>query len=140
MEVDALQRCLKRYPEIVAAYLFGSAVSGKMTPMSDIDVALIVRDEATLDEILLLTSNIASDIQRLFHREGDVKVLNRIQRLPFLHEVLATGKLIVEREPEIHRRFIRRILTAYLDFQPVYEKCLRTYARSLQRGQTQSRA
>lgn len=133
MKLEALQQCLNCRPEIVAAYLIGSALTGKLTPTSDIDVALIVRDDAPDDELRLLVRHVALEVRKLFGCEGDVKVLNRIHKLPFLHDVLANGKLLVEREPEIHRRFVRRVLTAHLDFQPVYQECLRTYARSFQR-------
>lgn len=133
MKLEALQQCLNCHPEIVAAYLIGSALSGKMTPTSDIDVALVVGDDMADHDVPLLARKLAQEVRKLFGCEGDVKVLNCIHKLPFLHDVLANGKLLVEREPEIHRRFVRRVLTAHLDFQPVYEQCLRTYARSFQR-------
>jgi predicted nucleotidyltransferase len=42
MKWEVLQQRLNQYPEIAAAYLFGSALTGKMTPVSDSEVALIV--------------------------------------------------------------------------------------------------
>jgi predicted nucleotidyltransferase len=137
MEVDALQQRLSRYPEIVAAYLFGSAVTGKLNPMSDVDVAILLQEQTPYRRELALVFEVMSDIQEIFRREGDVKVLNRIEDLPLLHEMLSKGKLIYERDPKIHRDFVARAVIAYLDFKPAHEAALRNYARSLKRVKSQ---
>jgi len=93
MEIEALQQRLSGYPEIMAAYLFGSAVTGKLNPMSDIDIAILLQEQTPFPRELSLSFDVMSDMQEIFHREGGVKVLNRIKDLPFLHQVLSTGKL-----------------------------------------------
>lgn len=137
MEISALQQRLSQYPEIIAAYLYGSAVTGKMNPMSDVDVAILLQEQTPRRRELSISFHILSAIQEIIHREGDVKVLNRITDLPFLHEVLSKGKLIYERDPGIHRSFVAETVIAYLDFKPAYEIALRNYARSLKRGKFQ---
>ncbi len=137
MEISALQQRLSQYPEIVAAYLFGSVVTGKINPMSDVDVALLLQEQTPFRRELSIAFDVMSYVQKIFHREGDVKVLNRIKDLPFLHEVLSKGKLIYERDPGIHRSFVAETVIAYLDFKPAYEIALRNYARSLKRGKFQ---
>lgn len=140
MEITALQQQLVRYPEIVAAYLFGSVLTGKMNPMSDVDVALLLQEHVSLQRELSLAFDVMSDIQKIFHREGDVKVLNRIKDLPFLHEVLSKGKLIYERDSAIHRDFVARTVIDYLDFKPAHEIAVRNYLnyiRNLKRGNPQ---
>jgi predicted nucleotidyltransferase len=126
-----------QYPEIVAAYLFGSAVTGRKNPMSDVDVAILLQEPTPLRRELSISFHIMSAVQETFHREGDVKVLNRITDLPFLHEVLSKGKLVYERDPAVHRAFVAETVIAYLDFKPAYEIALRNYARSLKRGKSQ---
>ena len=116
MEISALQQHLNSYPEIVAAYLFGSIVTGEINPMSDVDVAILLEKQTPHQRELLLAFEVMSDAQKIFHREGDVKVLNRIKDLPFLHEVLSNGKLIYERDRETHRDFVARTISAYFDF------------------------
>jgi len=137
MKIDALQQRLSGYPEIIAAYLFGSAVTGKLNPMSDVDVALLLQDHVPLPRELSFSFEVMCDVQKIFHREADVKVLNRVTDLPFLHEVLSKGKLICERDPAIHRDFVARTVIAYLDFKPAHEAALRNYARSLKRDKSQ---
>jgi hypothetical protein len=85
---------------------------------------------------LSLSFDVMSDVQKIFHREADVKVLNRITDLPFLHEVLSKGKLIYERDPAIHRDFVAHTVIAYLDFKPAHEIAMRNYVRSLKRGKS----
>lgn len=136
MEISALQQRLSSHPEIIAAYLFGSAVAGKMNPMSDVDVAILLQEETPYRRELSISFHIMSAVQEIFHREGDVKVLNRIKDLPFLHEVLSKGKLVYEHDPAIHRAFVARTVIDYLDFKPAHEIALRNYARSLKRGKS----
>lgn len=137
MEITELQKRISQHPEIIAAYLFGSAVTGKMNPMSDVDVAVLLQKQTLLRRELSISFHILSAIQEIFHREGDVKVLNRITDLPFLHEVLSKGKLIYERDPAIHRAFVAETIISYLDFKPAYEAALHNYARSIKRGKSQ---
>ena len=101
MEIDTLQQRLSGYPEIIAAYLFGSAVTGKLNPMSDVDVALLLQNRVPLPRELSLSFEVISDVQEIFQREADVKVLNRTEDLPLLHEMFSKGKFIEQKRPDI---------------------------------------
>ncbi len=41
---EQIKEILKDYPYIVAAYLFGSQVTDRAGPMSDIDIAVLLKD------------------------------------------------------------------------------------------------
>lgn len=135
MDFTLLEKCLNRHPEIIAAYVYGSALTGKLTPMSDVDVAVLFREEVSLAKELEINGDLMETIQRNFNREGDIRFLNRIRDLPFLHEVLSTGKLIFEADRDRHRAYVAQIVIAYLDFLPFYQKALQNYSASLKRGQ-----
>lgn len=137
MEIAELQHRLQRYPEIIAVYLFGSLVTGKITPMSDVDIAILLQAQIPYHRELSLSFAVMTEVQKIFHRECDVKVLNRIKDLPFLYEVLAKGKLIYESDRARHREFVAQTIIAYLDFKPAHEIALRNYARSLKRDKSQ---
>jgi len=49
--VEKIRRMLERYPQIVAAYLYGSYSTGRQTPLSDIDLAVYTRDRSSLLDI-----------------------------------------------------------------------------------------
>lgn len=47
--IDILRSCfqdLLSSEPVTLAYLFGSAATGRMTPLSDVDIALVIDDEA----------------------------------------------------------------------------------------------
>lgn len=138
MHEEALKNRLRHYPEISAAYLFGSAAKQRSGPLSDVDLALLLVPETSHSHALSLICDVASDVQELFQKEGDVKILNhlRLHDLPFLYEVLSTGKLVFERDRQHHRSFVADAIMAYLDFQPVYERMLKNYRIHLHHGQT----
>ncbi len=140
MDFTPLQQSLSRHPEIIAAYVFGSAVTGKLTPMSDIDVAILLREEIPFARELDISSEVMSTIEKNFRREGDVRFINRVRDLPFLHEVLAAGKLIYEADREMHRAYVARTVIAYLDYLPFFQKAMHNYTESLKRGQAQRSA
>lgn len=136
MQLEALKKRLDQYPEISAAYLFGSAAKQKLRPLSDVDLALLLTPDTSFSRMLSLICDVASDIQELFQKEGDVKILNRMNDLPFLYEILSTGNLIFEGDRQFHRSFVARSIIEYLDFKPVYERMLKNYRRYLRHGQS----
>ena len=136
MKTEELSRRLHTYPDILAAYLFGSAARKAIGPLSDVDVAILLNFDTPYSKTLSLICDVGSDIQELYRKEGDVKILNRIDDLPFLYEILSTGTLIFEREPEVHRAFVAQSIMKYLDFKPSYDKMVSGYRRSLRNGKT----
>jgi predicted nucleotidyltransferase len=134
MQTGALVRRLENYPEVIAAYLFGSAAQGQLGPLSDLDLALLIESSTPRSKKLSLICNVGSDIQELHHREGDVKILNSIENLPFLYEILSTGTLIFERSPDLHRAFVAQSILRYLDFKSFHDRMLAGYQRFLRHG------
>ena len=57
--IDDLNSVLKSFPNIVAAYIFGSRVYGKTTKASDYDVAVLFKGDYSLDELLNVTLRLA---------------------------------------------------------------------------------
>ncbi|WP_460176641.1 nucleotidyltransferase domain-containing protein [Thermodesulfovibrio hydrogeniphilus] len=44
MDFEKLKAVFEKYPYIASAYLFGSYASGKFSPMSDIDIAVLLKE------------------------------------------------------------------------------------------------
>ncbi|MCG8608680.1 nucleotidyltransferase domain-containing protein [bacterium] len=85
MQTDTLVRRLQNYPGIISAYLFGSGMrEQRLAPLSDFDLALMLESSTSSSKTLSLICDVSSDIQELYHREGDVKILNGMDDLPFL--------------------------------------------------------
>jgi len=109
----------KDYPYIASAYLFGSHALGKIGPMSDVDIAILLMDNAPKGRELIheedyLAYRIADALQA---KEVDLIELNR-QGLIFVHNVLRTGKLIYDANPDFRIRFVAKAISDYCDFEP----------------------
>ncbi|WP_066637988.1 type VII toxin-antitoxin system MntA family adenylyltransferase antitoxin [Desulfolucanica intricata] len=107
--------------DIIAMYLFGSYAEGKQTPVSDIDLAVLLdRDfssklyfEKKLDILSTTTSILKTD-------EVDLVILN--QAPPALaYRVLCKGKLLYEKPEAKAQRvnFQVRTCDRYFDYKPV---------------------
>jgi predicted nucleotidyltransferase len=107
----------------VAAYQFGSTIRGGEGPLSDLDIAILVRDEQTplAVDLLRVELLLAYELQKQLHvQQVDLITLNR-QRLPLQYAILRTGRLIFETDPKYRIRFVQKVIQDYLDFQPTLE-------------------
>jgi len=94
------EQCLSE-KAIVAAYIFGSYASGKMSSGSDIDVGILVEPDHEDDFPLL---DFAVVLERLCGYTVDLVLLNRAGELLKFH-VRCYGKLIFERDSRVRKRF-----------------------------------
>lgn len=113
----------KAYPFIAAVYRFGSTTRGRESPLSDLDIAILVDDKRAPSGLKLLRTELllAYEIQKQLNiSEVDLITLN-LQRLSLQYTVLRTGKLIYEADPKYRIRFVQKVVQAYLDFKPTLE-------------------
>jgi len=87
---------LKSNPHIIFAYLFGSLAKGKQQPLSDVDIAVYLKQGASVVECKLAILGRLIDI--LQTDEIDLVVLNAVN-LPLVINVLKSKKIIVDKEP-----------------------------------------
>lgn len=89
LDFEKLQDIFKDYPYIASAYLFGSQVSGKTGPMSDVDIAILVTEDAPKGRKLIHEEDYLSYkvAKALDVEEVDLVDLNS-QGLIFQHNVL----------------------------------------------------
>ena len=116
--LEKLQDIFKDYPYIASAYLFGSQVTGRTGHESDVDIAILLKDNAPKGRNLIheedyLAFRIA-DALRV--QELDLINLNK-QGLIFVHNILRSGKLIYDADPVFRIRFVARVISQYCDFE-----------------------
>lgn len=89
------------YPEIRAAFLFGSTAADKRKPESDIDVAVLVSPEhgETFSQIPII-----AELEDALNRPVDVVVLNRCGEIVKFH-VRRDGRLLLDRDPTFRKSF-----------------------------------
>ena len=111
--------------EVVAVYLFGSHAQGRADHLSDVDVALLLRDE--LPDAAHLELRLISQVYDALGTENvDVVILNdaplRIQA-----EVIQTGQLLICNDYAARIEYEVRTMSKWWDLKPLLE----TYDRIL---------
>lgn len=107
------------YDYIAAAYLFGSHVCGSNNALSDLDIAILLKENspsgiALLDEKLLLEYRLQSHFRV---NQVDLVELNS-QGSVFQHNIIKTGKLIYDNDSQFRQMFETKVILDYCDFQP----------------------
>jgi uncharacterized protein len=104
---------LNSNPHIIFAYLFGSLAKGKYQPLSDVDIAVYLKQGANLAEYKLMILGKLIDI--LQTDEIDLVVLNAAN-LPLVINILKNKKIIVDKEPFARHIFESLAMRKYFDF------------------------
>ncbi len=109
------------YPEVVLAYLFGSQARGIANRLSDVDIAVLVRENRTAEQCLNTQICLMQDLTAALERNDvDVVILNRA-KLPLRHQVLRYGQLIYCIDDQARYRFTYETNRDYLDMAHLYK-------------------
>jgi len=100
-----------RDSNVIFAYLFGGMVKDRPSPLSDVDIAVYVKDIKKLD-YLEMFGRIA-DI--LGTDEIDLVILNNAP-LSLAGRILQGRKVLVDKKPFVRHLFESRILREFFDF------------------------
>lgn len=119
--LSTLRKALRTEPNVRFALLFGSTARGTDTPESDIDLLVDLRDPA-LDRIVDLSGRLAAVVGRPVEV---VRLQDAVDEPSFLAEVVAEGRVLVDRE-ELWARLRRQ--EASLQRRARYEEFRRAEA------------
>jgi uncharacterized protein len=101
--------------EIIAAYIFGSSASERLTALSDIDIALLVANNIDSRDYGKLKLDIINGLIETFSFDRfDVVILNAAPPL-LTHEIIKKGKLLFSRDERQRIEFTARETRHYLD-------------------------
>lgn len=111
-EINVLVEDIKKHPKVVGIILFGSYVKKKLKSLSDIDIAVIVKnpDKSVEADIASFSSNVFDVVN--FHK------------LPLYiqFEVLRCGKPLFIRDKRIFSEIKGEVLRDYLEMSYLYER------------------
>ena len=119
-----LRRCLPdilKHRPVLLAYAYGSVAAGCPTPLSDVDIALVLAPDCGLGDYqrLMLELEIAGDIERHCGiKNADVRSVNTAP-LRVQGQVLTKGHLLYSKDTDFRVAYEVRTRKRYFDFQPV---------------------
>jgi predicted nucleotidyltransferase len=124
--LSTLGQALESCPAVVFAYLFGGAAGGRLTPLSDVDVAVYLDPAADpvaarLQAIDVVTRHLATD-------DVDLVVLNSAPTA-LVGRVLTSRQVILDRDPFLRHRFESLALREFADFRIFEHRLLERRAR-----------
>lgn len=129
--LDALRHVLAGDPRIAYALVFGSVAHGKSHALSDLDVAVGIRDRRRLD--VLEIGDIVTKLESAAGRQVDLVMLDEAP--PGLaYRVFRDGQVLLERDRAALVDRKARAILEYLDFQPVEEQLTRGVLAAARRG------
>lgn len=102
---------------VVFAYLFGSAATGNESKLSDVDIAIFIREgkgESCADIKLSLYADICRVLKR---NDVDVLVLNTATNIILLDEIIRDGIVLFDRDPDLRKEFEYKVLHEAIDFK-----------------------
>lgn len=120
LKIEVAVEYLAQRSDIVCAYLFGSAIKGTAGPRSDVDVAVLLRDGLSPEEMFEQRLQLLVDLGAFSDREVDVVILNTAPLL-LQQQVLKYGRVIYERDPLARIRFEVRARKIYFDVKPMLD-------------------
>ena len=104
---------LQSEKDILFAYLFGSLVRGRLGPLSDVDVAVYLSEEASFsDKKLEILGNLVNILRT---DEIDLVVLNKAP-LTLRMKILENKKIIVDKAPFLRHGYESLTMRKYFDF------------------------
>ena len=134
---DEMQRLALYFadqPDAIVAYLFGSHARGQATPLSDVDIAVLLPADLSNDRLFDLRLQFIDELQGLLHREAiDVVILNQ-SPLALRYRVLRDGNVLFCRDEQRRILYQADTVSRYLDFKPVIDRHEQSLLARARRG------
>jgi len=109
---------LEKYP-VQLIYLHGSVATGDDTPLSDVDLAVVVENDLPANAYLDLELELEVLFCKLLNSDRvDVRIMNKAP-LGFKGQVLTKGKLVYSRNESFRVDYETETRRRYFDFLPV---------------------
>ncbi len=102
--------------DLMLIYSFGSRATDTDTPLSDVDIAILVDGLGNRD-FKALSLNLIFKFSQLFDSDKiDLLILNKAS-LAIQFKVISEGKILYQRKLEIRTDFEEKVIKLYLDFK-----------------------
>lgn len=113
-----LQPVFEKYRKSLAAvYLFGSTVTGETTPLSDLDIALLLQPDLESIDAALRFKLFADISRELGRNDIDLVILNSSSNLILQDEIIRAGLVIFEADAGTRNLFEEKTIHSSIDFR-----------------------
>ena len=104
---------IESHPKVLFAYLFGRLAKDEPQPLSDVDIAVFLKEDSiSVEDKLDILGKLIDTLQT---DEIDLVFLNTAG-LPLIMNILRTKKVIVDKDPFSRHVFESMIMRKYFDF------------------------
>lgn len=115
--IQLLPGIFSKYQHVVLSYIFGSYAEGKITPLSDIDIAYLFEYSILYQHSLELELQLESEISHILKTdEVDCICLNKAP-IEIQYKIIAGGKKIYIKDEAKRTLYEASVITRYLDFK-----------------------
>ena len=126
LDLEALASVFEGYPGVRAVYLFGSHAAGTAGHNSDVDLAIVPRDDAVRDRKL----EILADLVRVGIERVGLVILD-LHDLVLAYEAVRYNRVIYQQPDFEPGTMYSYVIRRYLDFLPYLERQREAYKRRL---------
>jgi predicted nucleotidyltransferase len=118
------------FPKVIAAYAFGSQISGHPTPLSDVDIGILMDGDLADMDSFRIEMNLLGELQRIFKTGNiDLVVLNKAP-LPIQYSA-TSGMLLFANNHEKKCDFEEYVRKYYIDCLPIYREYREEYLKRI---------
>lgn len=128
-EIQRILEYFEKRREVVALFLFGTFDTIKERPDSDIDLAVLIDPQKAEDNNYeMLKAEYYNTSPDFSLRNIDIVILNTAPT-PLKYEIFKTGRILLDRNPDLRRLFTALTLQEYFDYKIVED----TYFNALKK-------
>ena len=130
-KLDSLPGHIVNDRDIIAFFVFGSAVNGRLKPLSDIDLAVLLNTEMNKAQLFNKGLDLRSTIAEVLKTEEFDLVNLNLAPARFAHNIITDGRLLFCNNNPVLADFIEKNTREYLDFKYYRDDFDRTFRELL---------
>ena len=130
---DLIEFC-KTQENIIALYLFGSSAYGTAGPLSDIDIAILLKEGLRKEAYSKKELFYLGMSNKILHTDEVSFVLLNNAPLTGQYGVIMDAKVLYSRDEDARLSFEERVIDEYMDFKPFLEEYDREFLKQIKEG------
>lgn len=132
--IDNLIEFCKGREDIIALYLFGSRAKDVAGPLSDIDIAILLKEGLGKESYKEKESFYWSKANETLHTDEVSFVLLNIAPLTIQYGVITDSKVLYSKDDGLRLSFEERIINKYMDFRLILNEYDREFLKQIKEG------